>query len=263
MPDAAIVSHDRVAVVTGVAQGIGRAVCRRLLAEGITVVGVDRDAAGLERATKEFPRLVPLAGDIADWETHEAAADLAQTRGRLGYWVNNAAIDAVGGAHEVTPDELRTALDVLQFGPMFGCAVAVRRMLGEGGGAIVNVSSIQGIAAFPRYYAYQAAKAALIMISRGIAVDYGARGIRCNAVLPGVVDTAMTRMTLSDAPDINAALSNEGRLSPMGRVGTDREIAEAVWFLLSPAATYVSGTGLVVDGAASARCFDYSQTAVE
>src|SRR5690242_16571796 len=135
---------DLVAVVTGAARGIGHAVCSRLLAEHIAVVGVDRDAAALEAAVHALPGLVPLVGDITDWDTHESAATIAESQGQLAYWVNNAAVDVVGGAHEVSADDLRAALEVLQLGPMFGCAVAVRRMLRVGGGAIVNVSSIQG-----------------------------------------------------------------------------------------------------------------------
>jgi NAD(P)-dependent dehydrogenase (short-subunit alcohol dehydrogenase family) len=245
------------AVVTGAAKGIGRAVAGKLVEAEIHVVGVDIDAPGLERAAAELPGFEPLVGDIRDWATHEAAADAAERHGRLVSWVNNAAVDIAGPAHAVTAEELSGALGVLQTGPMFGCAVAVRRMLASGGGAIVNVSSIQGIAAFPGYFAYQSAKAALVMAAKGIAVDYGPFGIRCNAVLPGVVDTPMTRDTLTGVADLAAALEDEAQLAPVGRVGTADEIAEVVAFLLSDRASYVSGAAIVVDGAASARCFAY------
>lgn len=244
------------AVVTGAAKGIGLAVARRLHAEGVAVVGVDLDADALAAAERELPGLVPVVGDIGAWATHEAAADAAAAHGRLAHWVNNAGIDVAGGAHEVTDEQLTRALQVLQLGPMYGCAIAVRRMLASGGGSIVNVSSIQGIVAFPSYYAYQAAKAALTMITKGIAVDYGHKGIRCNAVLPGCIDTPMTRSAL-DPADIEGALRAEGELSPMLRVGTSEEMANVVWFLLSEQASYVSGTSIVADGAASARCYAY------
>lgn len=248
----------RAAVVTGAAQGIGRAVAQRLLDEGVAVVGVDLDANALAAASEELKGLVPLVGDIGAWDTHERAADAAQAHGRLAYWVNNAGIDVAGGAHEVSEEHLARALQVLQIGPMYGCAIAVRRMLaGGGGGAIVNVSSIQGVAAFPGYFAYQAAKAALTMVSKGIAVDYGHRGIRCNALLPGVIDTPMTRGTLTGAGDIDQALREEGQLAPLARAGSAEEMANAVWFLLSDESSYVSGTALVADGAATARCYPY------
>jgi NAD(P)-dependent dehydrogenase (short-subunit alcohol dehydrogenase family) len=254
-PDAG--ASARSAVVTGAAKGIGKATARRLLREGVEVVGVDLDADALEATARALPGLVSVVGDIGAWETHERAADAAEERGRLAYWVNNAGVDRAGGAHEVDADELEQSLRVLQLGPMYGCAVAVRRMLATSGGAIVNVSSIQGIAAFPRYFAYQAAKAAIAMASKGIAVDYGPYGIRCNALLPGAIDTPMTRDALADAPDLAAALREEGVLSPLERVGTADEMANAVWFLLSDESSYVSGAALVADGASTARCFAY------
>jgi NAD(P)-dependent dehydrogenase (short-subunit alcohol dehydrogenase family) len=250
-------SANKVAVVTGAARGIGKAVATVLLNQGHVVVGVDLDGHALAVASQELDGLIALEGDIADWATHERAADLAEARGRLAAWVNNAGIDVAGGAHEVGPAELEHALAVLQLGPMQGCAVAVRRMLASGGGSIVNVSSIQGSYAFPRYFAYQAAKAALTMVSRGIAVDYGPHGIRCSAVLPGCIDTPMTRATLDDSDDVDAALLEAGSLSPLGRVGTAAEVAEMVCFLISDRASYVSGAAITVDGASTARCFAY------
>ncbi len=251
------------AVVTGAAKGIGRAVAQRLLAEGVAVAGLDLDAAALADTARELPGLLPVVGDVGDWDAHERAADTANAHGRLAYWVNNAGVDIVGGAHEVSAEDLTRALQVLQIGPMYGCAIAVRRMLAGGGGSIVNVSSIQGVAAFPGYFAYQAAKAALTMVTKGIAVDYGPHGIRCNALLPGVIDTPMTRTALAEAPDLEAALREEGQLSPLQRAGTAEEMAEVVWFLLSDSASYVSGAAVVADGAATARCFAYPPLEVD
>lgn len=244
-----------VVVVTGAAKGIGRAICERLGAE-FGVVAVDIDEAALQDAAAAFGAAATVVGDIAEWGTHERAAAESRRLGELAGWVNNAGVDVVGGAHEVDEPELRRAIDVLQLGPMFGCAVAVREMLGRRRGSIVNIASIQGVAAFPRYYAYQAAKAAITMISKGIATDYGPYGIRCNAVLPGSVDTPMTRATLS-GDDLEEALRAEGELAPLGRVGQASEIAEVVAFLLSDGASYVSGAAVPVDGAATARCFAY------
>jgi NAD(P)-dependent dehydrogenase (short-subunit alcohol dehydrogenase family) len=241
--------------VTGAAKGIGKAVAQRLLQEGVAVAGVDIDGDALAAVADELPGLIPVTGDIGVWDTHERAADAAQAQGRLAHWVNNAAIDAVGGAHEIDADELARQLQVLQMGPMYGCAIAVRRMIPGGGGSIVNVSSIQGIAAFTGYFAYQSAKAAITMASKGIAVDYAHVGIRCNALLPGTIDTPMTRDLLLEEPDMDAALRKEGEISPLGRVGTAQEMANVVWFLLSDESSYVSGAAVVADGAASARCY--------
>ena len=246
------------AVVTGAAMGIGRAVAARLVAEGTHVVALDLNAEALRSAQAAIgERFEPLVGDIGDWEAHERAADAAQSAGELRFWVNNAGIDWVGAAHEIDRDHIERGLRVLQLGPMYGACVAVRRMLPARAGSIVNVSSIQGIAAFPRYFVYDAAKAAVLMLTKSIAVDYGPFGIRCNALLPGCIETPMTYDSLPPELDREEALRREGLLAPMLRVGQPEEMAEVVAFLLSDRASYVNGAEIVADGGAVARAFAY------
>jgi NAD(P)-dependent dehydrogenase (short-subunit alcohol dehydrogenase family) len=246
------------AVVTGAAMGIGRSVAQRLVEEGATVVAVDRNADALARTAAELgDRVVPMEGDIAAWATHERAAELAEEHGELAWWVNNAGVDISSSAHDATEQHIEDGLRVLLAGPMFGGAVAVRHMLARRSGSLVNISSIQGVAAFPGYYVYASAKAGVLMATKSIAVDYGPFGIRCNAVLPGAIETPMTYASLPPDLDRDEALRQEGELAPMRRIGQAAEIADVVAFLLSDRSSYMNGAEVTVDGGARARCFAY------
>jgi NAD(P)-dependent dehydrogenase (short-subunit alcohol dehydrogenase family) len=254
----------RTAVVTGAAMGIGKAVAARLIADGLRVVGLDVNADALATTREELgSRFEPVVGDVGDWDAHERAASAAQTAGQLAHWVNNAGIDWVGAAHEIDAAPIERGLRVLQLGTMYGACVAVRQMLPARAGSIVNVSSIQGIAAFPRYFFYDAAKAAILMVTKSIALDYGPHGLRCNPLLPGCIETPMTYATLPPEIDREEGLGREGLLAPMLRVGQPEEMAEVVAFLLSDRASYVNGAEVVADGGATARCYAYAPIDLE
>jgi NAD(P)-dependent dehydrogenase (short-subunit alcohol dehydrogenase family) len=244
--------------------GIGRGVAERLIADGVHVVALDLNAEALASTRSELgERFEPVVGDVGDWDAHERAADAAQVAGDLVHWVNNAGIDWVGAAHEIDAEHIERGLRVLQLGTMYGACIAVRRMLPARTGSIVNVSSIQGITAFPGYFVYDAAKAAILMVTKSIAVDYGAYGIRCNALLPGAIETPMTYSTLPPELSREEGLRREGLLAPMLRIGQPSEMAEVVAFLLSDRASYVNGAEIVADGGATARCYAYPGIDVE
>jgi NAD(P)-dependent dehydrogenase (short-subunit alcohol dehydrogenase family) len=246
-----------VIVVTGAAMGIGRATAARCLADGGRVIGVDVDDAALADAAQELGEgFVPVSGDVARRATHEHAADEAERLGTLTGWVNNAGIEIAGRAHELRDADLERTLAVNLAGTAYGCSVATGRFLRAGtGGAIVNVSSLQAVAAFPESFAYEASKGGIDALTRQVAVEYGPAGIRCNAVRPGAIDTPMSHRTAAEAADPEAEWASYAALHPLGRIGRAEEIAAVIAFLLGPDASFVTGACVAVDGGAGARCY--------
>lgn len=243
-------------VVTGGGRGIGRAIVERLLGEGHAVVVVERDAEALEWADG---RVIPVIGDAADEALAGRAADLAQEAGALAGWVNNAAVFRDASVHDAPIEEVRGLIGANLDLAVVGCAVAVRRFLAAGtGGAIVNVTSHQARRAVPGSLPYATAKAAVEGLTRALAVEYGKRGIRVNAVAPGSVSTERYEEFLAgQSVEAAAGIEREmARLHPIGRVAAAGEIAAAVAYLLSSDASFVNGVTLPVDGGRSVLGLD-------
>ena len=232
-----------VAFVTGAASGIGRACVQRLLAGGSTVVAVDLDAAPLAGLD-----VLALAADVTDAGAVQRAVARAEDElGPLEAVVNVAGITGSAAAAEchVTPvDEWRRVIDVNLTGSFLVCHAALPGMLAHGGGAIVNIASVAGLVAFPGRCAYTASKGGVVALTRSLAADYAASGIRANAVCPGMVDTPMTRWRLED-PRLGPAVLAK---IPAGRVAGPEEIADAVVLLAGDALAYMNGAMLVLDG---------------
>ena len=237
----------KVAVVTGAARGIGLATVLRFVEAGYAVAMLDIDAPELERAAGDVPgRVLPIECDVADiGQVRAAAAKIESGLGRVAALVNNAGVAIFKPILETTLEEWQRVLAVNLDGPFICTQVFAPAML-RGGGAVVNIASISGVRASALRVAYGTSKAALMHLTKQQAVELGVLGIRVNAVAPGPVDTAMAKAV--HTPSIRADYHDA---IPLNRYGEEREIAEAVFFLCSDAASYVNGQTLAVDGGLS------------
>ncbi|MCU4180935.1 SDR family NAD(P)-dependent oxidoreductase [Bosea sp. BH3] len=237
----------KTALITGAARGIGLATAKRFLAEGWQVGLLDIDSAGLSQAATDIAdpeRTLVLPCDVA-FPTQLASAfeGMSKRFGRLDALVNNAGTAVFKPLLETTHDEWQRVLAVNLSGPFLATQLAAPMMADNGGGAIVNIASISGLRASTLRVAYGTSKAALIHLTKQQAVELASLGIRVNAVAPGPVDTAMAKAVHS--PEIRADYRDA---VPLARYGLEEELAEAIFFLCSDKASYITGQVLAVDG---------------
>jgi NAD(P)-dependent dehydrogenase (short-subunit alcohol dehydrogenase family) len=242
MPDAA-----KVALVTGAARGIGLATAKRFLAEGWRVALLDIDAATLKTAVTSLAQpdsTSMLVCDVSDaGQVAASMANTVQRFGRLDALVNNAGVAVFAPVMETSDDDWSRVLAVNLTGPFLCTKAAVPLMREHGGGAIVNITSISAVRASTLRSAYGTSKAGLAHLTKQLAVELASSGIRVNAVAPGPVDTAMAKAV--HTPDIRADYHDA---IPLNRYGLEEELAEAIFFLSSDRASYITGQVLAVDG---------------
>ena len=237
-----------IAIVTGAADGIGWATAQRLAADGARVALFDlRAQAVSQRASELGAAHVGIACDVSDAASVTAAvAEVMQRWGRIDILVNNAGIgEQAAPTVEQDIDAFDRVLAVHLRGTFLMSREVAKAMLAQGGGAIVNIASIAGQAGIPQRNAYGAAKAGIGAMTRAMACEWARAGLRVNAVAPGYVRTALV-----DALEAKGALDTKAiqRRTPMGRLAQPAEIAEAIAFLASVKASFITGATLNIDG---------------
>lgn len=258
---------DRIAIVTGAGSvgpgwGNGRAIAFGLAREGAVVIGLDRDPAAMEetaaRIAEAGGRFEPLACDVTDSAAIGACvAGIVARHGRVDVLVNNVGGSAAGGPVEMAEEvwDRQIAHNLKSVFLMLKHVLPV--MEGQGGGAVVNLASTSGIRwTGAAQVAYAAGKAGVIQLSRVVAVQYAAKGIRVNTVVPGQMHTPMVEARLAGqraGGDVEALLKQRLARIPLGFAGDGRDTAAAVLFLASDEARFITGTELVVDGGMSVR----------
>ena len=245
------------AVVTGAAAGIGREVARQLIAQGATVHGLDRDGAGLERASSEFQAhsFAAYRVDLADRpQLDRVLAELLHgLEGRCDILVNNAGVSRLRPL-ENTDDAMLDWMFAVNFIAAFRVTRALLPALRASGRAsVVNVASELALVGQPDYSAYCATKGALLSWSRALALELAEQRIRVNAVCPGPVDTALLQEEFTTHANPLAAWQAEIAAIPLSRLGSPADIAPAVAFLASDAAAFVTGAAWSIDGGKTAR----------
>jgi meso-butanediol dehydrogenase/(S,S)-butanediol dehydrogenase/diacetyl reductase len=238
-------------LVTGGASGIGAGIAQRFSEAGYAVAVFDCNRAGADNICGRLQDLGPaiaIYGDVNEpADAERAVAETIRAFGSLDVLVNNAGIEIPGNIEALSVEQWDRLLGVNLRGAFLFSKYAIPHM--RRGSSIVNISSVHAFAAYPDSAAYDASKAGLLGLTRAMALDHGPSGIRVNAVCPGYIQTPLMGKWLNSIPEREAALREVLKAHPLGRIGTPRDVAEAVLFLSSEAASFISGTYLVVDGA--------------
>lgn len=249
--------NGKTAIITGAASGIGRGTARLFAEEGARLVLVDRDEDKLnqtvEEATAAGGEALAVVGDVSRRETSVRAVNAAVAQfGALDIVFNNAGIMPLFSVVDYPEEVWDQVMDVNLKSMFLMCKEAIPHMLKSGKGSIINTSSVNAELTEPGHVAYTSSKAGIIGLTRQIGVEYANRGIRCNAICPGWVETEMNLKLAEEMGGMEKLVPLIRQQQPLGRMAAVREVAYAVLFLASDEASAVTGSCLYVDGAASA-----------
>jgi NAD(P)-dependent dehydrogenase (short-subunit alcohol dehydrogenase family) len=248
--------EGRVALITGGGTGIGAAIAERFVAEGAKVCITGRRHEKLEEVVAALPSgsAVACPGSVTDRDDAERMVSAALgLDGCFDVLVNNAGINSVGAVADLQPGGWRETLEVNLTGPFLMIRAAIPKMIEGGGGSIINIASVGGLRCIPEGAAYCVSKAGLIMLSQQVALDYGPKGIRSNAVCPGWVRTPMSDLEMDElasqiGTDREGAFAKVAEEVPLRRVARPEEIAGACVYLASNESAFMTGAVLVIDG---------------
>ncbi|ASJ71553.1 SDR family NAD(P)-dependent oxidoreductase [Granulosicoccus antarcticus] len=247
--------HEKVAIVTGGAMGIGRACAEGFIARGGSVLIADIDIEAGEATANELgERAIFAQTDVCDMQAVTAMAELAVTRfGGIDILVNNAGQALKGVVDEITEEHWTRVIDINLNGYWRTMRVCIPEMKKRGGGSIVNMSSVQGALGFNGYAAYASAKGAINALTWQSAVDLAPHQIRVNAVAPGTIMTPLNEKLFASMDDPSELIDSWNKAHPLGRFGQADEVAETVLFLASRRASFITGDVVRVDGGLSVR----------
>ncbi len=250
--------NKKVAIITGAGSGIGEASAIRLAEEGATVICADINGPAAELVSQ----LIRTSGgqaksatiDISNFQQcDELVIQTINEFGTVDILVNNAGVNLPGVFHEASNETIDRTLDVNVKGAMYLTRAVLPAMLKQGGGSIVNMSSVNGLVSEPYLSIYSASKGAIVMFTKGIALDYAKTGVRCNAICPGWVDTPINHAHATMLGGLDHVYKTIDSFQPIGRPGTAREIANLVLFLASDEASFMTGSIVSADGGMTAQ----------
>jgi dihydroanticapsin dehydrogenase len=250
--------ENRIAIVTGAGSGIGQASAIRLAEEGATVICADINGEAVDATVKQIiDSGLKAEGQVIDISDSQACTEIVDSTaakfGSVDILVNNAGVNLPGVFHEVTNETIDRTLNVNVKGAMYLTRAALPHMLKNQRGSIVNMSSVNGLVSEPYLSVYSASKGAIVMFTRGIALDYAKTGIRCNAICPGWVDTPINHAHAKMLGGLDHVYKTIDSFQPIGRPGTSREIANVVLFLASDESSFMTGSIVSADGGMTAQ----------